>query len=1100
MKRTNKFLSVILSILMIMSIVPLTARAAEPTSGTCGENIIWEFDDEAGILIISGTGDMYNYTGYYTPWENFKDKVKEVNIAYGVTKIGNCAFFSYTNLENVSIPNSVTTIGTSAFNCCSNLTNIVIPDSVTSINDGAFYCCSSLTSVSIPSSVKTIGNSAFYSCSNLANITIPDNVTLVGIYAFEYTAFYNNEANWESDVLYIGNHLFAANSTVSGEYVIKNGTKTIADSAFSGCTSLTGVSFPNSLVTIGERAFLGCYNLNDIIIPDSVTLIGDEAFNACKKMTSITVDSNNQNYTSVDGVLYNKDKTVLIKYPEGDNTKTEYIIPDTVLTVKAWAFRNCSTLDKITIPNSVITIGDNAFYYCLSLTDIVIGKNVATIGECAFDECSNLKTVYYTGTSAQWNKISIDDSNTYLLNAIIHYDSNASDFAYSVISETDKTIMITGYNVSGPVKEIVIPSTIDGYTVIAIDEYVFKDIDTLTDLQLPNTLKTIGKYAFSDCDSLKNVIIPNSVTTIGLRAFYSCSALETVTFGINLESIGNKAFYQCKKMTDVYYTGTEAQWNEISIGTDNLAINDATKHFEFKHEDEPDEFITGTCGDNLTWALNLNTGALTISGTGAMYDYEYDNGPWNNYRNVIKNVVISDGATTIGNYVFQGCENLTSVSIPEGITSIGNSAFTASENLTSVTLPNSLTTIGIYSFAWCSNLESIVIPENVTEIGEQAFYNCESLKTISIPYRVTSIKNKTFSGCTKLESVVIADSVETIDDYAFYGCSLLKDVTFGNSIKTIGYESFYLCSNLTNAVLPDSLTTIEDSAFKYCVQMAFVKFGENISTIGYAAFNQCSGLTVVYYAGSEEQWNTISIGDYNTRLTNAKFHYDNCEGVYKATIIAPTCMAQGYTAHTCDCGDTYHDTYVDVDSTGHNYIAEITAPTCIERGYTTYTCECGDTYVDDYVDVNGHTEEILPAVVPTCTETGLTAGVKCSECGEIITEQQEIPALGHISSNAVEENYNAHTCTENGSKDVVIYCSVCEEEISRETITLNATGHEDNDGDGYCDMDNELLDPSVECDHSCHKEGITAFFWRIINVFNMFLGLNKICSCGVAHY
>ena len=221
----------------------------------------------------------------------------------------------------------------------------------------------------------------------------------------------------------------------------------------------------------------------------------------------------------------------------------------------------------------------------------------------------------------------------------------------------------------------------------------------------------------------------------------------------------------------------------------------------------------------------------------------------------------------------------------------------------------------------------------------------------------------------------------------------------------------------------------------------------------------------------------------------------------------------------------------------HNYESVVTAPTCTEQGYTTYTCECGDSYVDNYVDALGHTEEIVPAVAPTCTETGLTEGTKCSVCGETLTEQKELPANGHTPANAVEEKYITPTCTENGSKDVVVYCSVCDEEISRETVTLdatghsyttavtaptcteqgyttytcscgdnyvddyvNATGHADNDGDGYCDADNELLDPSVECDCNCHKDGFTSFIWKIVNFFNKLFGLNKFCECGIAHY
>ena len=135
----------------------------------------------------------------------------------------------------------------------------------------------------------------------------------------------------------------------------------------------------------------------------------------------------------------------------------------------------------------------------------------------------------------------------------------------------------------------------------------------------------------------------------------------------------------------------------------------------------------------------------------------------------------------------------------------------------------------------------------------------------------------------------------------------------------------------------------------------------------------------------------------------------------------------------------------------HKYEFSVTSPTCTEQGYTTYSCECGNSYVDDYVD-----------------------------------------SLGHTPANAVEENYVAPTCTENGSKDIITYCSVCEEEINRETVVIEAKGHEDTDNDGYCDACDFQI-----CDHRCHKSG---FIWRIINFFNKIFGLNKTCDCGVVHY
>ena len=188
----------------------------------------------------------------------------------------------------------------------------------------------------------------------------------------------------------------------------------------------------------------------------------------------------------------------------------------------------------------------------------------------------------------------------------------------------------------------------------------------------------------------------------------------------------------------------------------------------------------------------------------------------------------------------------------------------------------------------------------------------------------------------------------------------------------------------------------------------------------------------------------------------------------------------------------------------HTYEATVTVPTCTEQGYTTFTCACGDTYVGDYVPMNGHTVEKFESIIsePGCTDDGIKEIVSvCTVCNmglgtEIIVTQ----AHGHTAADAVEENCVAPTCECAGSKDVVVYCSLCDSEISRETVTIEATGHADNDGDGYCDMCNELLDPTVECNHGCHKGGISGFFWKITLFFSKLFGTNKVCDCGALHY
>ena len=694
MKKTSKILSIILAILMVISIIPITASAAT-YSGTCGENITWEFDVTTKILTISGAGNMNDYLKNNRPsFESYKSQIETIIINNGVIQIGTCAFYNYTNLKNVTISDGVKAIGTSAFYGCTNLTNIVIPDSVTSIDSNSFA-----------------------SCTNLADITIPDSVTSIGYRAFNNTAYYNDESNWESNVLYIGNHLYQAKYTIVGNIVIKNGTKTIADNSFMGCDNLTNITIPDSVKIIGESVFFNCDSLVTVTIPDSVEVIGVEAFSLCDNLQSIIVDVNNQYFSSDEyGVLFNKDKSTLIQYP-GGNKQTNYLIPDTVSEIVAWAFGHAYDLVSITIPDSVTKIGNDAFYYCSNLTGVKIGKGVTEISEEMLGECNSLVTIN----------------------------------------------------------------------------------------------------------------IPDSVVTIGERAFYECNNLTNVIIGKNVTSIGWCAFEECPNIKNVYYANTKDNWEAIAIDNYNYSLTNATIHYN-------------------------STGPHT-------HDYE-----------------------------------------------------------------------------------SAITPPTCTEQGYTT-YTCECGDTY-------------------------------IDDYVN---------ALGHTEETI------------SAIAPTCTVS------------------------GLTAGVKCSVCDEVF----TEQETVPALGHSHTsKITTSATH-----------------TTTGVMTYTCSCGDTYTEVIEKLEK--HNHEAVVTAPTCTEQGHTTYTCECGDSYVADYVD-----------------------------------------ALGHTPANAVEENYVAPTCTENGSKDVVIYCSVCDEELSRETETTEATDHADNDGDGYCDACDEQLE-----DNNDSQISIMSIIMMIINFILKLFGI-----------
>lgn len=284
-----------------------------------------------------------------------------------------------------------------------------------------------------------------------------------------------------------------------------------------------------NVTSIGYDAFHKCESLISITIPNSVTSIGERAFASCSSLTVINVDENNPNYTSSDGILYNKDITTLICCP---SKKTSITIPNSVTSIGEYAVAYCSSLTSIIIPNNVTSIGDEAFRDCDALTSITIPNSVTTIGECAFLRCSSIKSITI-GYSV--NKIEDGAFDGCKSVTIINWNAKkCEDFSFFNTQTTPTT----------PIPNDISELTF-GDSVEHIPAYLCLNMANLTLINIPNSVQSIGKGAFYGCESLSSINIPNSVTSIKYETFTYCTNIRTIKLGNSIESIGKDAFKGC---------------------------------------------------------------------------------------------------------------------------------------------------------------------------------------------------------------------------------------------------------------------------------------------------------------------------------------------------------------------------------------------------------------------------------------------------------------------------------------------------------------------------------------------------------------------------
>ncbi|MCT4507947.1 MAG: leucine-rich repeat protein [Tepidibacter sp.] len=606
-----------------------------------------------------------------------------------VTSIGTNAFKSK-GITSVEIPDTVTTIGSGAFSYCKSLTSVTIPKGVTKLGKGAFGYCENLRSATILSGVESIGEYLFYKCTNLESVTIPSGVKSIGNKAFAYC-------------------------TNLGSAAIPSSVESIGEYSFYKCTNLKSVTIPNGVKSIENKAFGYCTNLASVIIPESVQKINEWAFSGCEKLAEINVDERNTNYSDIDGILFNKDKTVLIQYL--DQHGNQYTVPEGVESIEAYSFYKCNNLESVNIPSTVKSIGKNAFKSCAKLKSLTISEGVESIGENAFYECVNLESV--------------------------------------IIPSTVNEIGMGAFEYCSKLASVTIPEGVE-----SIGEVSFYECTNLESVTIPSTVNRIGDHAFCACSKLASVTISEGVKEIGFSAFLNCTSLTSVTIPESVQIINEWAFSGCDKLAGINIDKNNANYSDI-----NGVLFNKDKTVLIQYLDQRGNQYTvpegvtklakGAFASTKVTSVTLPE-SLEIIGFSA-FEKCYD----------LALIEIPQSVTTLDHFAFASCKSLESVTIPNGVKSIGNNAFKSCDNLKSITISSSVESIGDYVFKYCKNLKSVIIPDGVKSIGKYAFQSCESLESIRIPSSVERIGDYPFKYCKNFKSLII-DNYEgavTIGNY-----------------------------------------------------------------------------------------------------------------------------------------------------------------------------------------------------------------------------------------------------------------------------------------------------------------------------------------------
>lgn len=612
--------------------------------------------------------------------------------------------------------------------------------------------------------------------------------------------------------------------------------------------SIKHIIINSGFTTISYFIYQDCTEVVDVTIPDTVEDLNYNSFpRECIKLERVIISEGNKNYISVDGVVYSKDMTQLIRVPMAYSG--EFIVPDTVESIYTMAFRRCANishialpknlkeiellsffdctgLTKINIPDKVAHIGDQAFYGCAALVDITIGDGIRDIGLDAFKNTGyyNDATNWYTDESGKC--LYVDD-------CLVVASPNGTEFRAKA-----GTRMIGNYALDySNLTSVVLPDS-----VLVIGACSFRYSESLNDVVLSDHLVYVGDSAFEGCP-LGEISLPDSLVSIGSESFDSCN-LTSVHIPKNVTEIGKAAFGQ--NLISEISVAEENTSFEVSDGV--LFSKDMTK-LVFVPVTRSGEYIIPDM--------------VTHIGPMAFY-----------YCDQLTDVIIPEGVTSIGEKAFVNCNRIVDMELPNSVTMVEEGAFSHCRALANVKLPDELTAIEKYMFNGCYSLKKIQIPNTVTYIGDGAFSGCQSLENIEIPYGITEIREAVFNSCKALRELVIPETVTKLGAWAFYDCLELEQIMIPKGVRYIGEHAFSRCAKIKTIDIPDGVNYIGYAIFSECSALESVVLPDSIIRVD-SPFANCSKLKTILYTGIDSQFAAINnIEDVGLNNKQVVYNYD----------------------------------------------------------------------------------------------------------------------------------------------------------------------------------------------------------------------------------